>query len=440
MTEFKRYKFSELYEMSSGISSKPEQAGHGFPFASFSTVFNNYFLPEILPDLMDASEREQKIYSIKKGDIFLTRTSETLDELGMSCVAIKDYPKATYSGFVKRLRPLKQDITDERYIGFYLRSKFFRKTMTNNAIMTLRASLNEEIFSYLKLYLPEYKTQKKIGEFLFLLNSKIELNNRINAELEAMAKTLYDYWFVQFDFPNKNGKPYKTGGGKMVWNKELKREIPEGWNNATLLNNSFTLILKPGIKKFSGKKNYLATADINNKEIGLGSEITYLERESRANMQPLKISIWFAKMKNSRKHLFIGQNSYDVINNNILSTGFMGLACNEISFEYLAGYISSDIFEITKDIVSHGATMQGIGNDDLKFFKIVIPNIETLADYKKTLSAIYEKIELGRIENQKLTELRDWLLPMLINGQVQVKDEIEAELSIAAEPTMKYGK
>ena len=132
MSKLNVFMFSELYEMSSGISSKPEQAGHGAPFASFSTIFNNYFLPDTLPDLMDTTEREQHSYSIKKGDIFLTRTSETLDELGMSCVAIKDYPKATYSGFVKRLRPIKANLTDERYMGFYLRSKFFRKTMTNN--------------------------------------------------------------------------------------------------------------------------------------------------------------------------------------------------------------------------------------------------------------------------------------------------------------------
>nr|MCU0239489.1 restriction endonuclease subunit S [Pyrinomonadaceae bacterium] len=201
MSKLKKYKFSELYSMSSGISSKPEQAGHGSPFLTFSDVFNNYFVPDSLTNLMDTSEKERETYSVKKGDIFLTRTSETIDELGMSCVALKDYPNATYSGFVKRLRPLQDDITHENYMGFYLRSRFFRKTMTNNAVLTLRASLNEEIYSYLNLYLPDYKTQKSVGDFLLLLNAKIALNNRINAELKAMAKTLYDYWFVQFDFP-----------------------------------------------------------------------------------------------------------------------------------------------------------------------------------------------------------------------------------------------
>jgi type I restriction enzyme S subunit len=306
------------------------------------------------------------------------------------------------------------------FLKFLLQSNL--NGLLNAANGSTFPNLTSDILASFVLNVPEDKTQKSISFFLHSIDSKIELNNRINAELEAMAKTLYDYWFVQFDFPDKNGKPYKTSGGKMVWNDELNREIPDGWSNATLLNNSLTAIIKPGIDVFSGKKKYLATADINNNDVGLGNEITYTQRESRANMQPVKNSIWFAKMKNSRKHLFVGQKSNEIISKNILSTGFMGLSCNEIAFEYLAGYITSDVFEITKDIVSHGATMQGIGNDDLKFFKIVIPDTDNIINFKKSTSAIYEKMEVNRIENQKLTELRDWLLPMLMNGQVKVSE------------------
>lgn len=229
MINLTRYKLSDLYKMSSGISSKPEQAGHGAPFVSFKTVFNNYFLPKELPDLMDTSEVEQLIFSVKEGDIFLTRTSETLDELGMSSIACQEYPKATYSGFLKRLRPLKLGVAYPKYMGFYLRSKLFRKTMNDNATMTLRASLNEQIFSYLDLLLPPYEKQKSAGDLLFSLYEKIELNNHIINELEHMARMLYDYWFVQFDFPGTDGKTYKSSGGKMVYNEILKRTIPHGW-------------------------------------------------------------------------------------------------------------------------------------------------------------------------------------------------------------------
>lgn len=329
------------------------------------------------------------------------------------------FEKGIINQALLRIR-LNNDIIDDNYFFYLFKELISRRITSGSGDSTIPNFPALEVIKNIEFELPDKLTQVNVGKLLTALDSKIELNNRINAELEAMVKTLYDYWFVQFDFPDKNGKPYKSSGGKMVWNEELNREIPDGWEVGTLLNNSFAEILKPGIKKFSGKKNYLATADINNKDIGIGREITYLERKSRANMQPIKNSIWFAKMKNSRKHLFIGQNSYDVITDNILSTGFMGLSCTETSFEYLASYVSSDIFEITKDTVSHGATMQGIGNDDLKFFKIVVPDVEILADFKKEISTIYEKMELSRIENQKLTELRDWLLPMLMNGQVKV--------------------
>jgi len=104
-----------------------------------------------------------------------------MDELGMSCIALKDYTGAAFSGFVKRLRPTQDNVTYDKYIGFYLRSKFFRKTMTNSSILTRRASLNEEIFSSLNLYLPDYQSQRTIGDFLYLLRSKVEPNRHINA-------------------------------------------------------------------------------------------------------------------------------------------------------------------------------------------------------------------------------------------------------------------
>jgi len=187
MSEWKRYKLSDLYEMSSGISSTKEQAGHGSPFLSFSVVFNNYFLPDSLIDLMDTTDGDKQKYSINEGDIFLTRTSETVDELAMSSVALKDYPEASFSGFLKRLRPVDKRIVYPKFMAFYLRSPLFRRTIINNTVMTLRASFNEAMFSYLEIMLPDFDTQKKIGDFLYSLEKKKQTNNQINQELETMA-------------------------------------------------------------------------------------------------------------------------------------------------------------------------------------------------------------------------------------------------------------
>lgn len=190
MNNLTKYALSDLYDIASGISSTKEQAGHGAPFLSFSTVFNNFFLPNELSDLMETSKKEQEIFSIKEGDVFFTRTSETVDELAMSSVALKTYPRATYSGFLKRLRPKRQGVTYPKFMAFYFRSNYFRKLIDCNTIMTLRASFNEDIFSFLNVYLPDYNVQKKIGDFLFRLEEKRLQNIKINDNLACYASTV----------------------------------------------------------------------------------------------------------------------------------------------------------------------------------------------------------------------------------------------------------
>lgn len=234
MNNLKEYRLSDLYDISSGISSTKQQAGHGAPFLSFKTVFNNVIVPDVLPDKMDTTKAEQNTFSIKKGDVFVTRTSETSDELAMSCVALKDYPEATFSGFLKRLRPKEEGVVYDKYIAFYLRSSFFRQVIINNTIMTLRASFNEDMFSFLKVYLPPYDEQVKVGDLLYSIEKGIQNNTKICDSLQLQCQVLYDYWFIQFDFPDKFDKPYKSSGGEMIWNDELKRHIPAGWKVGTL--------------------------------------------------------------------------------------------------------------------------------------------------------------------------------------------------------------
>ena len=421
MSKLTKYKFSDLYEMSSGISSSKEQAGHGSPFISFSTVFNNYFLPEELPDLMDTSLKEQEIFSVKKDDVFITRTSETVDALAMSCVAVKDYPKATFSGFVKRLRPKTTGIVYSKYIAFFLRSKYFRKVLDCNTIMTLRASFNEDMFSFLYLYLPDYEEQVRIGDLLYKMEMKIRTNNKINDNLEQQLMLLYDYWFTQFDFPDNDGNPYQTSGGKMVWNDTLKRNIPENWKVQSVISNCLSSIIKPGVEIFN-TKTYLATADVKGTSISTGTIVDYDGRESRANMQPSINSVWFAKMKNSIKHLYLNKEMQPIISSSILSTEFCGLQCNEISFEYIASYVSNAYFEIHKDMLAHGATQEAVNNDDLAGVHIIIPEDTVLRAYHETTQAIYAQISKNICENQELVKLRDWLLPMLMNGQATISD------------------
>ena len=150
----------ELYECSSGLSKAADQFGFGYPFLSYSDIFHNYYVPEKLLTLVNSTEKERKSCSVKRGDVFLTRTSETTDELGMSCVALQDYPNATFNGFAKRLRPITNEIVPE-YASYFFRSSYFRAQCMSLASLITRASLNEGMIGRLKIRYPNQKMLKQ---------------------------------------------------------------------------------------------------------------------------------------------------------------------------------------------------------------------------------------------------------------------------------------
>ena len=318
----------------------------------------------------------------------------------MSSVALKDYPEASFSGFLKRLRPVDKRIVYPKFMAFYLRSPLFRRTIINNTVMTLRASFNEAMFSYLEIMLPDFDTQKKIGDFLYSLEKKKQTNNQINQELEAMAKTLYDYWFVQFDFPDQNGKPYKSSGGKMVYHPELKREIPEGWGNSTL--GEFADLYQP--KTISDKEmiddgEYLVYGA--NGIIGRYSEYNHEDSmvtiSCRGNCGIINVT---------RPYSWITGNSMVVKPKDDI---------------YNIDYISNLLLSLSISSVITGSVQKQLTRTSLVPLKIIIPNKEIIEKYRAITNVSFEKRKAIQIEVEQLTQLRDWLLPMLMNGQVKVE-------------------
>ena len=213
-------KLGELYTVHNGLSKGSKFFGNGYPFLTFSTVFNNYFIPPELDSFVQSSEAERQNYSIKRGDVFVTRTSETSDELGMSCVALKDYPNATYNGFTKRMRPFTDRILPE-FIGYYMRMPSFRGAFLAFSTMTTRASLKNEDLLGLQIRLPEKETQKRIADILSAYDNLIENNQKQIKLLEEAARRLYKEWFVNFRFPGYEDTPIVDG-------------VPEGWADGTL--------------------------------------------------------------------------------------------------------------------------------------------------------------------------------------------------------------
>lgn len=422
-----KYKFSELYEMSSGISSSKDQAGHGFPFLSFSTVFNNYFLPDELPDLMDTSEKERETFSIKKGDIFITRTSETVDELAMSCVALKDYPEATFSGFVKRLRPISTGIVYDRYMAFFLRSKYFRKVIDCNTIMTLRASFNEDMFSFLELYLPDYSDQVRIGDFLYDIERKIQCNRKINDNLSKQLRLLYDYWFTQFDFPDENGRPYRLSGGKIVWESKLHMNIPTDWQVITLkdvikhihtgLNPRNNFALGKGSIKYITVKNLTIDGMLNFSGCDTIDEYAHTKVHNRSDIAIG--DILFASIAPlGRCYLITDEPENWDINESVFSIR----PNKRISSEYLYSFLMSDRFINEATNSSTGSIFKGIRINTLLQTMILLPSKSVLDGFSNVAKSILQQKAVLSRENNELQYQRDWLLPMLMNGQATISN------------------
>ena len=413
-----KVKLSEIGTFKNGLNFSEERVLSGCKMIGVPDFGDNYLakldgLKEVDEDIVSTD------YLLQDNDILFVRSNGNKNLVGRSMLIEKIKEKVTFSGFCIRFRITNNNV-NPLYMLYLFKSPLFRKLFSNTQ-QTSISNLNQEILGNIEVELPTIGQQNRIVKVIHGITRKIENNKRINDNLEQQLMLLYDYWFTQFDFPDNDGNPYQTSSGKMVWNDTLKRNIPENWKVQSVISNCLSSIIKPGVEIFN-TKTYLATADVKGSSISTGTIVDYDGRESRANMQPSINSVWFAKMKNSIKHLYLNKEMQPIISSSILSTGFCGLQCNEISFEYIASYVSNAYFEIHKDMLAHGATQEAVNNDDLAGVHIIIPEDTVLHAYHEATQAIYAQISKNICENQELVNLRDWLLPMLMNGQATISD------------------
>ena len=334
---------------------------------------------------------------------------------------------------------------NDPYFAYYL-----LKTLNFNALNSGSAqpSLNRNYLYPIIIKVPEPIVQKSIASTLSSLDSKIELNNHINTELDAIAKTIYDYWFVQFDFPNNEGKPYKRSGGKMVWNEELKKEIPEGWKDGTLSDISDLIrgvsYDANDIKSESDEDviPILRATNISGNVIDLNNMV-YVPSTNVSSKQLLKkFDILITMSSGSKEH--IGKNGFFYFDKEVSFGAFCAklVAKDEFQF-YLYSYTQSDFMFNTIKNECLGTNINNLNSSLVKGFKIIIPPKELIKEFNKIAFQLYEKFGNNYKENQQLSSLRDWLLPMLMNGQVRPlapKGEQEMERLMAAEPRVRYGE
>jgi len=198
-SEWREYSLLDIYDVTNGLNKGRKEFGFGYPFLTFKEVFYNYFVPEELTSLANTNTKERHKCSVRTGDVFITRTSETFDELGMSCVATKDYPDASFNGFCKRLRPNGSVEIDARYSAFFFNSPGFRQQVLSLANMSTRASLNNDMLKSLTVKLPPLDVQQGIAKVLADLHDKIQLNHHLNQTLEEIAQAIFKSWFVDFE-------------------------------------------------------------------------------------------------------------------------------------------------------------------------------------------------------------------------------------------------
>lgn len=356
----------------------------------------------------------------KKGDVVIT-TEAPLGEVAQ----IKTNEKLA---FAQRVIILQADekILNKTYLLYALKYKPFKDRILGKASGTTVFGIRASELKEVELEVPSLETQDRIAALLGAIDDKIALNKKINAKLETMAKTLYDYWFVQFDFPDENGKPYKTNGGKMIYISELGRDIPAGWEVDTLKGKIFitrgisysTETLSAGTegmpminlasvdrkrnyipsglkffiddvpneKKLQAKDMLIACTDLTRQAEIIGSPILVMnDREYTFSMDLAKLTVIDEKLNELYLYMTLRTNFYH---------------------QYIIGFAS-------------GTTVLHLNTSGIEWYKMLIPPMTLQKKFAEVMNNIYLHTCKNICESQRLAELRDWMLPMLMNGQIK---------------------
>lgn len=406
---------NEVVEIYDGPHATPKKTDSGPYFLSISSLDSGRLDLTKSAYLHESDFKKwTKRVTPREGDLLFSYETR----LGEAALMPKGV-KACLGRRMGLLRPKSGKVISEYLLYEYL-SPYFQQVITRNTIVG--ATVNRIALSEMgdfPIRIPPLSEQAVISDLLMSIDKKIELNNKINTELEAMAKLIYDYWFVQFDFPDANGKPYKSSGGKMVYNEELKREIPEGWISSNILEVSSLLGGGTPSKKnpayWGGDIPFFTPSDSDSNVFSLTTE-DYITK---------------AGLKGSSTKLFDKHTVFITARGSVgrLALNAVPMAMNQSCYAFKAkpGYSYAYLFFLVKELIHHlkvkssGSVFNSIVSNDIEWTKLALPADEKIIEaYAKVVEPMFERIEQATKENLELGKLRDWLLPMLMNGQVTV--------------------
>ena len=412
--ELKKYKLADIAKIEiSGVDKKTIEGEIPVRLCNFVDVYHNWAITKDKAEhfmLASAKQAEIDKCSIAKGQVAITKDSETRDDIGIATYFADDFDNVVLGYHCALITP-DPTIVDGKYLNAFMHTKYIQKYFENNASGSgQRYTLSNSTINTIPVLLPSLTEQHTIGKVLADIDRKIELNKQINDNLEAMAKQLYDYWFVQFDFPNEEGKPYKSSGGAMVWNEKLKREIPLGWTAANIFDELSVHYGFPfSTDLFTEEPTNIPVVRI--RDILENSVSAYSREEAGEKYKLQKQDLLIGMDGNFHMNYWNDNVSY-LNQRSVRLRAKPKSTVSILQARYdIAPYIKA------KELRAKGSTVGHLSDKDLKeLFVLVSPN----ADFRNKFDSILAEIIENRCEMESLTKQRDELLPLLMNGQATV--------------------
>ena len=409
--ELKKYALSDVCTIVPGFAFKSNDFGSGENIA--------VKIKDIEPPSVNIKNAErvcftpQDKFRLSEGDYIMAMTGATIGKVGKLQIDAKN---VYINQRVCKFNPITS-VCDKEYLYYVLSTSSFRNFICNNVDSKLAQPNigHTTIYKYTHLFPSNIKEQKLIASVLNNIDREIELNKQINDNLEAMAKQLYDYWFVQFDFPNEEGKPYKASGGAMVWNEKLKREIPQGWHCGTLLDIAEYTNGLACQKYRPTDNNKLPVIKIKEMHDGLSADTEWVKADIPDDVKVFDGDVLFSWSASLEVMLWAYGNGG--LNQHIFKVTSKNGYPRSFYFYQLIHYVGvfKQIAEARKTTMGH------ITQDHLRQSTIALPpNIDVANKLEEKLCPIFDAIVKNNQEIMALTKQRDELLPLLMNGQATV--------------------
>ncbi len=421
--ELKKYKLGDIAEiLISSIDKKSKEGESPVRLCNFVDVYHNWAITaDMVSNFMEATTSEKNIdrFSLKKGYVAFTKDSETRDDIGVPTYIAEDLDNTVLGYHCALVKP-DENIILGKYLNAFLHSDYIKRYFELNATGSgMRYTLSIDTLYNIPILAPSLEIQKRIGDLFSNIDRKICINRSLNHYLEAMVKQLYDYWFVQFDFPDINGKPYKSSGGKMVWNEKLKREIPDGWEGEFIKDIANTY--SGGTPQSSNKEYYengnipwINSGELNNPIITKNCNfITSLGLEkSSAKLYPINTILVAMYGATAGK---VSLLTFEACSNQAIC-GVMPKEEHLINYTYC--FLSSLYDHFIK--LSTGSARDNISQDIVRNTLISIPPKEILKQFANISGNLIKEVVRNQKEQELLEQQRNELLPLLMTGHVSV--------------------